>query len=178
MSKNEDRELIKRAQSGDAGAFEALANQYYETMFKMAYKFCGNRPDAEDITQESCIRLARGIHSFKGDSAFTSWLYRLVINTGKDWYKSNNRHPKSDDGLETVQVSAKGEDQLYAKQVIAAVYELPEGERDALLLVMSEGLSHKEAGQILGCKESTISWRIHEARKKLGALFEKEQKYG
>jgi RNA polymerase sigma-70 factor (ECF subfamily) len=55
---------------------------------------------------------------------------------------------------------------------------LPEGERDALLLVMSEGLSHKEAGQILGCKESTISWRIHEARKKLGALFEKEQKYG
>lgn len=178
MSKNEDRELIKRARSGDATAFEALANRYYETMFKMAYKFCGNRQDAEDITQESCIRLARGIHSFKGDSAFTSWLYRLVINTGKDWYKSNNRHPKSDEGLETAQISAKGEDQIYAKQVIAAVYELPEGERDALLLVMSEGLSHKEAGQILGCKESTISWRIHEARKKLGTLFEMEQKYG
>ena len=134
MSKNEDREIIKRAQSGNATAFEALANQYYETMFRMAYKFCGNRPDAEDITQESCIRLARGIHSFKGDSAFTSWLYRLVINTGKDWYKSNNRHPKSDEGLETAQISAKGEDQLYAKQVIAAVYELPEGERDALVL--------------------------------------------
>jgi RNA polymerase sigma factor (sigma-70 family) len=76
-------------------------------MFKMAYKFCGNRQDAEDITQESCIRLARGLHSFKGDSAFTSWLYRLVINTAKDWYKSNNRHPKSDEGLETAEVSAK-----------------------------------------------------------------------
>ncbi|MGB4106535.1 MAG: RNA polymerase sigma factor [Alphaproteobacteria bacterium] len=178
MSENDDRELIKRAQSGDTGAFEALVNRHYETMFRMAYKFSGNRQDAEDITQESCLRLARGLHSFKGESAFTSWLYRLVVNTGKDWYRSNNRHPKSDEGLETAQVSAKSEDQLYAKQVIAAVYDLPEGERDALLLVMSEGLSHKEAGKILGCKESTISWRIHEARKKLGALFEKEQKYG
>lgn len=73
---------------------------------------------------------------------------------------------------------SSAEDQLYAKQVIAALHTLPEGERDALILVMSDGLSHKEAGIILGCKESTVSWRIHEARKKLGALFEKEQKYG
>ena len=178
MNKNDDRELIKKAQDGDANAFEALVNLYYETMFKMAYKFAGNRQDAEDITQESCIRLARGLAGFRHDSAFTSWLYRLVINTGKDWYRSNNRHPKSDEGLETAQTAAKSEDQLYAKQVIAAVYTLPDGERDALLLVMAEGMSHKQAGEILGCRESTVSWRIHEARKKLGALFEKEQKHG
>jgi RNA polymerase sigma-70 factor (ECF subfamily) len=178
MHKNEDRELIKRAQQGDAGAFETLANGYYETMFKMAYKFCGNRQDAEDITQEACIKLARNIGSFRHDSAFTSWLYRLTINTAKDWYKSSNRHPGSEEGMDTAQVKEIGEDQLYAKQVIAALNKLPEGERDAVLLVLSEGLSHKEAGIILECKESTISWRIHEARKKLGALFEKEQKYG
>lgn len=178
MDKNNDKELIKRAQGGDAQAFEALANAYYETMFRMAYKFCGNRQDAEDVTQEACMKLARNIGSFRHDSAFTSWLYRLTINTAKDWYKSNNRHPKSDEGLETAQAGENNEQQLYAKQVIAALHDLPEGERDAVILVLSEGLSHKEAGKILGCKESTVSWRIHEARKKLGALFGKEQKYG
>ncbi len=101
MDKALERELIGKAQAGDAGAFEALVNGYYKTMFRMAYKFCGNRQDAEDVTQESCIRLARGLRTFKNDSAFTSWLYRLVINTGKDWYRSHNRHPKSDEGLET-----------------------------------------------------------------------------
>ncbi len=172
------KDLIVKAQSGDAHAFEALANGCYETMFRMAYKFCGNRQDAEDVTQEACIKLARNIGSFRHDSAFTSWLYRLTVNSAKDWYKSNNRHPKSEDGLDTAPAHENNEQQLYAKQVIAALHELPEGERNAVILVLSEGLSHKEAGQILGCKESTVSWRIHEARKKLGALFRKEQKYG
>ena len=175
---DDDKDLIRNARRGDADAFEALVNKYYDTMFRMAFKWCGRRSDAEDITQEACLKLARGIQSFKGDSAFTSWLYRLVINTAKDWYKSNNRHPSSSDGLETATLAAKAEDQLYAREVLAEIYKLPEGEKDALLLVMSEGLSHKEAGVVLGCKESTISWRIHEARKKLGALLDKEQKYG
>ncbi|MGB4058191.1 MAG: RNA polymerase sigma factor [Alphaproteobacteria bacterium] len=178
MDVTQEDDLIRKAQNGDADAFEALVNGRYETMFRMAYKFCGNRQNAEDITQESCIRLARGLDSFRHNSAFTSWLYRLVINTGKDWYRSNNRHPKSHDGLEAVETSGNSETQLHTKQVLAALYTLPEGERDALILVMSDGLSHREAGEILGCKESTISWRIHEARKKLTALFEREQKYG
>lgn len=178
MSEQDDSQLIKKAQGGDSAAFEALVNRHYDTMFRMAFKYCGRRNDAEDITQEACIKLAHGLDSFKGDSAFTSWLYRLVINAAKDWYKSQNRHPSSSDGLEIVTLAAKAEDQVYAQEVLTEVYKLPEGEKDALLLVMSEGLSHKEAGKILGCKESTISWRIHEARKKLEAVFGKEQRYG
>lgn len=178
MDKTLEKELIRKARNGNADAFETLVNEYYETMFRMAFKWCGNRQNAEDITQEACLKLARGIGSFKGDSAFTSWLYRLVINTAKDWMRSQNRHPSGSDGLEIAQTSDKTEDQLYAREVLGAVNDLPEGEKDALLLVMSEGLSHKEAAKILGCKESTVSWRIHEARKKLDALFGKEQKYG
>ena len=73
MSKlNEDSELIKRAVAGNADAFESLINEYYEVMFKMAFKWCGNRRDAEDITQDACIKLARGISSYNGKSKFTS----------------------------------------------------------------------------------------------------------
>lgn len=173
------QELIARAQGGDAQAFECLVNAYYEVMFKMAYKWCANQRDAEDITQEACIKLARGLHSYKGGSKFTSWLYRLVINTAKDWYKSQNRHPDGAELIEDIALTESDADEkLYASQVLKEVYKLPEAEKESLLLVMGQGLSHKEAATISGVKESTISWRIHEARKKLSDLFKKEERYG
>lgn len=180
MPDAQDTELIKQAQAGDAAAFEALVNDYYGIMFKMAFKWCGDRTAAEDITQEACIKLARGLDSFRHDSAFTSWLYRLVINTAKDWFKSQNRHPGA--GIEQAEhvaaPEASPDERILMKQVWAQIKTLPEGEKEALILVVSEGLSHKEAAIILEVKESTVSWRIHEARKKLEGLFGKEKKYG
>jgi len=179
MPEAETQDLIKRAQSGNADAFEALVNIYYEAMFKMAFKWCGNQRDAEDITQESCIKLARGIGSYKGDSAFTSWLYRLVINTAKDWVKAQGRHDHGGEQvLETMPAKDNAEENMYASQVWAEVHKLPEVEKESLLLVMAQGLSHKEAAKLCGVKESTISWRIHEARKKLAEIFGKERKHG
>ncbi len=179
MPEADDIELINRAAGGDVDAFEALVNDYYEVMYKMAFKWCANGRDAEDITQEACIKLARGISSYKGDSKFTSWLYRLVINTAKDWCKSQNRHP---DGVELIESLAaeesKADEKIYAAQVWCEVYKLPEAEKESLILVAGQGLSHKEAAQISGVKESTVSWRIHEARKKLQSIFGKEQNYG
>ena len=172
-------DLIKRAQGGNARAFEALVESHYEVMFKMAFKWCGNRNDAEDITQDACIKLARGLHGFRHDCAFTSWLFRLVINAAKDWYRTQNRHPQHGDaGMDTVPTDENAENALYAKQVWAGVYGLPEGEKEAILLVMVEGLTHAQAAKLLNIKESTVSGRIHEARKKLNALFGKEHKYG
>lgn len=179
MPNTDETELINRASRGDADAFEALVNTYYEVMFKMAYKWCGNRRDAEDITQEACMKLARGIGSYKGGSKFTSWLYVLVINTAKDWYKSQNRHPEGTELLESIVAdSGNAEEKLYTRQVLDEVNKLPEAEKESLLLVMGQGLSHKEAADLSGVKESTISWRIHEARKKLEAIFGKEERYG
>ncbi len=179
MIKTNEKELINRASCGNSDAFEELVNVYYEVMFKMAYKYCGNRRDAEDITQEACIKLARNIASFKGNSKFTSWLYVLVINTAKDWYKSQNRHPEGAEMLEIIAQSADcTEEKLYASQIWEQVHKLPEAEKQALLMVAGQGLSHKEAALAVGVKESTISWRIHEARKKLEALFGKEERYG
>lgn len=175
----ENEERIKRAQRGDSAAFESLVNDYYEVMFKMAYKYCGNQRDAEDITQEACMKLARSIDKFHGKSKFTSWLYVLVINTAKDWFKSQNRHPEGTDHLEeTAAASDNAEDKLYAAQVWSEVHKLPEDQKESILMVMGQGLSHAEAATAAGVKESTISWRIHEARKKLEALFRKEERYG
>lgn len=179
MNEQEHQQLIKKAQSGNASAFEALVNDYYEVMFKMAYKYCGNQRDAEDITQEACIKLARNIDKFKGQSKFTSWLYVLVINTAKDWFRSQNRHPEGTEMVETIAQSTEDADEkLYAAQVWEEVHKLPEDQKESVLMVIGQGLSHAEAAQASGVKESTISWRIHEARKTLSALFGKEERYG
>jgi RNA polymerase sigma-70 factor (ECF subfamily) len=171
MTLDNEKALIKKAQRGDARAFEVLVTEYYEVMFRMAYTWCRNERDAEDITQEACIRLAQGIEKFRGDCAFTTWLYRLVINVAKDWFRKNKRH-KGEELTETHANAPEGEKQLYTRQMLERVDALPDGEKAAILLVFAEGLSHKEAARILECKESTVSWRIHEARKKLGSLDE------
>lgn len=180
MTEAEHSELIRRAQGGDSRAFEELLNLYYGIIFKMAYKFCGKKELAEDITQESCIKLARFLNSFKGQSKFTSWLYRLVINTGRDMIASSNRHDgESADILEFTPASnGNSEDDLYTKEVLAAIAELPQGEREALMLVLYDGYNHAQAGDILGVKEGTISWRISEAKKKLNSRFGQEAAYG
>jgi RNA polymerase sigma-70 factor (ECF subfamily) len=173
-----DKELIAKAQGGDQSAFEALVRDSYDLMFRIAFKWCGNQEDAEDITQNACIKLARHIDGFQFKSAYSSWLYRLVINTAIDWKRQNTRHLT----LELTEKNAPGshssetENSLYTKQVLEKVQSLPKKEKSALLLVMSEGLSHKEAADVMQCKESTISWYIHEARKKL-KKFE-EQRHG
>jgi RNA polymerase sigma-70 factor, ECF subfamily len=180
MTEAEHSELIRRAQGGDARAFEELLNLYYGIIFKMAFKFCGKKELAEDITQESCIKLARFIANFKGQSKFTSWLYMLVINTGRDMIKSSSRH--NGENAEVLEflpsISNNGEDDLHTSQVLAAISELPQGEREALMLVLYDGYNHAEAGEILGVKEGTISWRISEAKKKLNNQFGKEAHYG
>lgn len=178
MPEENDRKLIQRAMQGNRQAFEALVNVYYEVMFKMAYKWSGNEKDAQDITQEACIKLARNIGSYKGKSKFTSWLYVLVMNAGKDWYKSQNRHPNGSELIETLAAkNDNAEEKFFVQEVWKQVCELPEGEKEALLLVVEHGLTHKKAADLLGVKESTVSWRIHEARKKLDILFEKGGRY-
>jgi RNA polymerase sigma-70 factor (ECF subfamily) len=169
-----DKDLIARARDGDRVAFEALLREHYDAMFRVALRWSGNRHDAEDITQEACIKLARHIGSFRSESAFSSWLYRLVVNTGKDMVR---RRPKPVADPE-VSVAPSGEDQVHARQVLALVDALPANERLALVLVHGEGLRHRDAAAIMDCKESTVSWYIHEARKKLGAHGAKAGQHG
>lgn len=164
-----DNSLITKAQGGDKSAFEAIVRENYDLMYRIAFKWCGNQEDAEDVTQNACIKLARNIDGFQFNSAFSSWLYRLVINTAIDWQRQNRRHLTDEltDENAPSQINSEAENSLYTQQVLEKVQCLPDKEKSALLLVLSEGLSHKEAAAVMQCKESTISWYIHEARKKL-----------
>jgi len=177
----DESELIRRAQAGNADAFESLLETRYDTLYRFAYKWCGNKADAEDVAQQACIKLARSIAQFRFESQFTSWLYRLVINCAKDWQKSQARHESTDialldddDKLEnhlSSSVASQAENTIYLRQVLSLLGNMAEGFKETALLVHAEGLSHAEAAEVLGVKESTISWRLHEMRKQLQTFY-------
>jgi RNA polymerase sigma-70 factor (ECF subfamily) len=151
---------------------------HYDMMYRIAYKWCGNKADAEDITQNACIKLARSIGNFRFRSAFATWLYPLVINTAKDWAKARARPTVELDAEAGHAEAPVAEEKVYVSQVMAYVRTLPDREKEALYLVFSEGLSHREASVAMNCKESTVSWYIHEARKKLQSFQELECRHG
>jgi RNA polymerase sigma factor (sigma-70 family) len=170
----DDQALIRRAQAGDAQAFEQLLECYYETLFRFAYKWCGNRADAEDVTQQACIKLSRSLGQFRFESAFSSWLYRVVVNCARDWARSQARHASEPAELveQVASDSVSVERQVYLWQLLHQLDELPEGIKETLLLVYAEGLTHSEAARVLEVKESTVSWRIHEFRKQYSLALE------
>mgnify|MGYP006288942695 CR=1 FL=1 len=163
--------LVKRAKKGDSKAFEGLLNEIYDEIFKMAFYFSGNKTDAEDITQSACIKLAGSIESFQNKSAFSTWLYRIVINCGHDHYRINQRHQTSKITDNTTSGNEQPDSQAYSNEIFEMIAKLPEAERISLILVFVKGLTHAGAADIMNCKESTVSWYIHEARKKLAPFW-------
>ncbi|TVQ84316.1 MAG: RNA polymerase sigma factor [Micavibrio sp.] len=160
---------IRRAAGGDRAAFALLITRHYDKIYGIAWKFCGNRSDAEDVAQEAVIKIARAISSFRFEAAFTSWLYRLTVNAAKDFLRAQSRKSGREMPLKE-ELAATGEESgsgLELKLLLEAVDKLPDAQRDAVMLVCWEGLSHREAAEILDCAETTVSWRLYEARKKL-----------
>lgn len=160
--------LIRRAQDGNASAFGELVDRHYDTIYRFAWKWCRHRANAEDIAQQACIKLAASIGQFRFQAAFTSWLYRLVVSCAQDWQRSQQRHQHADlTGDELLPDDSRAEDAIYIGQVLEQLEALGEGMKETALLVHAEGLSHAEAGAILGVSESTISWRIHTMRRQM-----------
>jgi len=160
--------LIRRAQGGNGRAFGELVNRHYDTIYRFAWKWCRHRANAEDIAQQACIKLALSLGQFRFQAAFTSWLYRLVISCAQDWQRAQQRHAHTDlSGSEPTADPHRAEDAIYSDQLFQQLDELGEGMRETALLVHAEGMSHAEAGAILGVSESTISWRVHIMRKQM-----------
>lgn len=180
--KTTDNELVARAIAGDAAAFAQLIDRHYTMMFKVAYKWCGRQEDAEDIAQEVCIKLAQVLPSFTGEAQFSTWLYRIVVNQVRDMQRKRGRDAARDGAYVHEQSfqppAATQEDALIHKQAYKALQSLPLQIKEAVLLVMGEGMSHKQASQILGCAETTISWRIFQAKKLLSRMAKEEKPHG
>jgi RNA polymerase sigma-70 factor (ECF subfamily) len=171
MENDSDATLARLAAGGDADAFEALVHRHYDAVYRLAFRWCRIREDAEDIAQEVFVKLARNMKRFAGRSAFRTWLYRIVVNTAKDFHRSNatrRRHEESLSAEHRIEnPGPSGEEALLARNVVEAVDRLPGKQKSAVLLVLAEGFSHREAAEVLGCSETTVSWRIFMARKKL-----------
>lgn len=172
MKTHSDFELISMAVDGSETAFRCLVERHCDWVFKVAFKWCGKREDAEDIAQDVMMQLANKIRGFKPDgAAFTTWLYRVTINAAKDAQRKMNSRRNNEGQYangRAVQTSVLAqEDKLLQHEAIAMLDRLPDKEKEAVFLIFCEGLNHKEAARISGCAESTISWRVHKARKRL-----------
>lgn len=168
-----DRDLIAGAQQGDRAAFGRLVERHYDFVHRVAWRWSGRRADAEDIAQEVCVRLARTIGGYRGGGAFTTWLYAVTMNASRDHLRRCARDTAKAEafGVQAL-VEAQGahDPDDRAETLWTAVRQLPDKQRDAVLLVYGEGLSHAAAADAMACAEATVSWHIHEAKKRLKAL--------
>jgi RNA polymerase sigma-70 factor (ECF subfamily) len=162
-----EAELIEKAARGDRSAFGRLIELHYDFIHAVAWKWTRSRVDADDIAQDVCVRLAKAITGFRGEASFRTWLYRLVLNAVHDRARKTSRERRGAEawGVDPSQRADESDDGL--QEIWSAVQTLPPMQRDAVMLVYSEGLGHREAAKILGCSEKTVSWHLHEARKRL-----------
>lgn len=172
---------IRAAQAGDRQAFARLLEEQYDFIYRLAYKWCGHKADAEDVAQTACIKLAQNLSQYRFESAFRTWLYRLVINCAKDWQRSQRRHRhealaedepppgRAAQGRAAPGRAGQGgvDTELMLAGVLRFIHGLGEGFHEAVLLVLGEGMTHAEAAEVLQIKESTVSWRIHQVRARL-----------
>ncbi len=175
-SEPSDLDLVGKAREGDRVAFGELVERHYDFVYRIAYRWCGRKADAEDVAQEVCVRLGKAIRDYRGGSAFRSWLYAMTLNATRDLVRKSVRETAKVEayGLHALTAGpAQGEAEAEsrAEALWAAVRQLPDKQRDAVLLVYGEEFSHAEAAEIMSVAEATVSWHIHEAKKRLKQLM-------
>jgi RNA polymerase sigma-70 factor (ECF subfamily) len=165
-----DTELVAAAVEGDCDAFEALLRRHYDRIHGLAWQLTGSRSDADDIAQDVCCILVEKIGSFRGEAKFTTWLCGVIVNACRDLRRRRRSFSGLTDRLAVwtgLAAAPDGRDLYDAIWVESAIARLKPALRDAAVLVGGQQLSHKEAADLLGVAESTISWRMHEVRRLL-----------
>ncbi len=169
-----DAELVLQTQKGSPAAFEELVRQHQRMIHSLTFRMTGSLANAEDLAQETFLRAYEQIGSFRGTAKFSTWLYRIAVNTCLNWRQSEARrfhlHAQAAGEIAAQQAenSASGEQ---ANEVQAALLKLPAKQRAAIVLTIYDGLNHAEAAQVLGCSETTVSWRVFAAKRKLKRLL-------
>lgn len=176
MQDLDDKELVAKAQNGGREAFATLLQRHYRRIYTLAYRWSGVKEDAEEIAQEVCVKLVGAIAGYRGDAAFSSWLYGITLNSARDFQRKKGRRNSCEETeMDLSQFQAKDGDpehSLFASLIRRCIGLLPDTLRMAVLLVHGEGLNHKQAGEAQQCAEGTISWRLSEARKELALCLE------
>ncbi len=179
-----DQELVARAQAGDKRAFELLVIKYQRRIARLLSRLIRDPVEIEDVAQEAFIKAYRALPSFRGESAFYTWLYRIAINTAKNYLTASGRRPQiaagygddedeSQDVTEQVPDFHTPESELSNRQIVSTVNEvvdsLPEELRTAITLREMEGLSYEDIAGIMNCPIGTVRSRIFRAREAIAA---------
>jgi RNA polymerase sigma-70 factor (ECF subfamily) len=173
-----DQLLVERVQKGDKRAFDLLILKYQHRIVSLVSRYVSDHAEAQDVAQEAFIKAYRAIGRFRGDSAFYTWLYRIAINTAKNWIVARNRRPPASDidavdaeqyGLsERMNETSTPENELLREEIERTVYdtiaELPEDLRTAIMLREMDGMSYEEIATTMECPIGTVRSRIFRAR--------------
>ena len=179
-----DQQLVERAQRGDKRAFELLVLKYQRKLGRLLSRFVRDSAEVEDVTQEAFIKAYRALPSFRGESAFYTWLYRIGINTAKNYLVALGRRAPTTTGFdneeaegfedaEQLRDSSTPESELEGKEIAATVNRamdaLPADLRTAITLREIEGLSYEEIASVMNCPVGTVRSRIFRARDAIAA---------
>ena len=174
-----DQQFVERTQRGDKHAYELLVVKYQRRLARLISRFVRDAAEVEDVTQEAFIKAYRALPTFRGESAFYTWLYRIGINTAKNYLLAlKRRAPTSTqfnvdeaegfDEAELLQEVSTPENELMSKQVVEVVnsslQQLPDDLRSALTLREIDGLSYEEIADVMDCPIGTVRSRIFRAR--------------
>ncbi len=174
-----DRELVARAQRGDKHAFELLVEKYQRKLGRLLSRFIRDPSEVEDVTQEAFIKAYRALPAFRGDSAFYTWLYRIGINTAKNYLMALGRRAPTSTEVEAEEAEGFEEgEQLrdintpesvllsneIAQTVNSTIEQLPEELRTAIQLREIEGMSYEDIAKVMDCPIGTVRSRIFRAR--------------
>ena len=179
-----DQLLVEQVQRGDKRAFELLVSKYQRKLGRLLSRFVRDAAEVEDVTQEAFIKAYRALPSFRGESAFYTWLYRIGINTAKNYLVALGRRAPTTTGFdneeaegfedaEQLRDSSTPESELEGKEIAATVNRamdaLPADLRTAITLREIEGLSYEEIANVMNCPVGTVRSRIFRARDAIAA---------
>jgi RNA polymerase sigma-70 factor (ECF subfamily) len=180
----DDRELIRRCQAGDVSAFEPLVEKYQQRVWRLAYQILRDREEAWDVAQEAFVRAFSSLSSFRGQSAFYTWLFRITVNVATDRHRSRGARGRAlgtevvgEDELERTALDEEARPDDVAMQsedrarIDRALDSLPPKARTIIILSDIEGLSYREIATVLDCPMGTVMSRLHNARKRLRDLL-------
>ena len=178
-----DRELVTAAREGDAEAFGLLVRRHQRRVYRLAVHLLKSGAEAEDVTQDTFVRAYGALDRFDGRSEPFTWIYRICVNLSLNALRSRKTRRASspdDPRVEGMLIDThpgggspqrSTSDKQLGRALVEGIDELSDTLRTTLVLVCIDGLSHAEAGEVLGCPEGTVAWRVHEARRKLRGML-------
>lgn len=174
-----DAELVSRVQAGDKKAFDLLVTKYQRKIMRLLSRMIRNPSEIEDVAQEAFIKAYRALPQFRGDSAFYTWLYRIAINTARNWLAANKRAPITPSGFENEEGETFSESDVLtdgsnpesemasrqiAETVNKAINDLPEELRNAIVMREIDGMTYEDIAESMNCPIGTVRSRIFRAR--------------